>query len=147
MLVEGLTHGDIASKTCSMARCSQDPRRTLAWRTADRAFAAFLPSQLNILGFGRTDLPRTENCSDVTWEFYNPEAWQDRIAAMEVNAESNNEAQHFRCFSFSWSIGPEPLSQVLGDHRKVLDCILQIRQAQKISLSHSATCREIWQCH
>lgn len=34
---------------------------------------------------------------------------KDRIAAMEINAESNNE--------------------VLGDHRKVLDCILAIRQA------------------
>ena len=36
---------------------------------------------------------------------------KERIAAMEVNAESNNEA--------------------LGDHRKVLDCILAVRQARK----------------
>ena len=40
---------------------------------------------------------------------------------------------------FSWSLGPEPLSQVLGDHRKVLDCILAIRQARKTNPSHSAT--------
>ena len=79
---------------------------------------------------------------------------QDRIAAMEVNAESNNEARPSRLqsktvwllqllpwgltFPFLISIPALQMAelvcviatmQVLGDHRKVLDTILAIRQA------------------